>query len=131
MLLDYAIGKFRQNQESVFRDEATIERPSGTGTLNPATGEWVPDPPTLIHSGPCLMRGQRWEASEVDAGGEQVLLQHMRVKFPVDTPGQRDDIITWTASTYEPTSVGKTFVVRDAPQDGWQICTWFICEEQG
>lgn len=129
MSLNSAIARFRRRQADLFRDEASVERPTGTGTLDPVTGEWTPDPPTQIYDGACLIRGQRWEAAEVMVGGTEALLPHLQAKFPVDTDVRKDDLVTVTASTFDAGLVGESFRVRDPHNDGWQISRWVILEE--
>jgi hypothetical protein len=128
MTVDSAIARFRRRQADLFRDEATVRRPTGTGTLS-STGDWTPATGTLVYDGPCLIRGQRWEATEVQVGGTEALLPHFTGKFPIDTDVVRNDIVTVTASTYDEGLVGKAFRVRDPHNDGWQISRWVILEE--
>ena len=130
MSVDAAIAFFRAQQEDVFRDEATIERP-GTGdpVLDPETGQLTPPPPTQLYSGPCLIRGVTWEGTNVEAGEDDVRLRVFQAKFPVDTPGDVYDIVRPTASTYDESLVGRRFWITDAGRDGWQIARWFICKE--
>lgn len=129
MSLDSAIARFRQRQADLFRDEADVTRPATTGTLDPVTGVWTPDPPTAIYSGACLLRAFTWEGTDVAAGGQEVRLRRVRAKFPVDTDIQHNDVVVPTISTYDDSLVGVSFRVTDAFRDGWQISRVAIIEE--
>lgn len=129
MTLDTAIARFRRRQADLFRDEATVQRPSGTGTLNPVTGVFTPDPATIIYVGPCLLRAFVWEGTDVEAGGAEVRLRRVRAKFPDDTDVRHNDTIVPSSSVYDPSLVGVSFRVTDAFRDGWQIARVCIAEE--
>ena len=129
MSLDAAIARFRQRQADLFRDEATVDRPAGTGSLDPNTGVWTPGASTEVYSGPCLIRAFAWEGTDVAVGGTEVRLRRVRAKFPVDTDLQVDDMIVPTASTYDQSLIGISFRVTDSFRDGWQITRICIAEE--
>jgi hypothetical protein len=127
--LDSARQRFERRQRDLFRDTAVLERPSGTVSFNTTTGTYDPDSPTQIYSGACLIRGFNWEGVDSEVGGDEVRLRRYRVKFPVDTAAQLDDIVRPTASTYDSSLVGLAFRVTDVVRDGWQISRWTVCEE--
>jgi hypothetical protein len=129
MSVDTAIAYFRQRQQDLFRDAATVERPTGTTTFNPTTGAEEPDPPTLMYSGECLIRGTTWEGTDVEVGGDAIRLRVFQAKFPPDTDVEVHDIVTPTASIYDSSLVGRSFWVTDVGRDGWQIARWAICKE--
>lgn len=129
MSVDSAIAHFRRRQADVFRDEAILERPSGTTTFDPETGTEVPGPPTPVHTGPCLIRAFKWEGTDAEAGGVEARLRRFQVKFDVDVDARKDDIVRPIASTYDGSLVGRSFRVTDVARDGWQISRWLICEE--
>lgn len=129
MSLETAIARFRRRQADLFRDTARIERPSGTTTLDPNTGQETPDPPTLIYEGACALRGMRWDGTDVEAGGGEVRIKGSRIHFPTDTAVLHKDLVTFTGSIYDPSLVGRTFVVIDVPPEGWQISRWVLVEE--
>ena len=129
MSVDTAIARFRQRQQDLFRDAATVERPAGTATFNATTGEETPDPATQTYSGPCLIRGTTWEGTDAEVGGDAIRLRVFQVKFPPDTDVEIHDVVTPTASTYDSSLVGRSFWVTDVGRDGWQISRWAICKE--
>lgn len=129
MSVDTAISYFRQRQQDLFRDAATVDRPAGTTTFNPTTGQEEPDPPTEMYAGACLIRGVTWEGTDTEAGGDFIRLRRYQIKFPPDTDVQLDDVITPTASTYDASLVGRSFWVTDVLRDGWQIARVVICKE--
>lgn len=129
MSVDSAISRFRRRQAALFRDTATLERPSSSSSLNTSTGDYTPGAATLIHTGACLIRGMGWEGMDAETGGNEVRLRRYRVKFAVDIAAQVDDIVTATASTYDSSLIGLPLRVTDVVRDGWQISRWMICEE--
>lgn len=129
MSLATAISRFRGRQADLFVDEATVERPSTTTTFNPTTGTLTPDPPTEMYAGACLIRGVKWEGTNVEAGEADVRLRLFTAKFPVDTDVEVYDIVTPTASTYDESLIGREFWVTDVLRDGWQISRSVMCKE--
>lgn len=130
MTVDGAIAYFRQAQSKLFRDTATVTRPSSsTGGVLSTSGEWTPVEAAAVYSGPCLIRAFAWEGTDVTEGGTEVRLRRARIKFPVDTDIQHDDIIVPSASTFDESMIDVSFRVTDAFRDGWQIARTCIAEE--
>lgn len=129
MTVDSAIRKFRRSQAAIFRDEGRIERPSGTGTIDPVSGDYVADPPTVLYEGPGLLRIQKWQGTDIEAGGEELRKHEVSLKLPVDTPAEANDVWVHTASTYDQSLVGRHFRITDIFRDGWQISRRFLLEE--
>lgn len=129
MSLDSARARFQRRHRELFRDEARIERPSGTSTLNPTTGELVPDPPTLLYEGRAQFRAQRWDGTDVMVGGGEVRLKGTRLHLPKDTEVQHDDLVTCTVSTFNADLVGRIYRVTDVFLEGWQVVRTCLIEE--
>jgi hypothetical protein len=129
MSVDSAIAYFRQRQQDLFRDQATVHRPTGTSTFNPTTGAEEPDAPTLMYSGECLIRGMTWEGTDDEVGGDAIRFRAYQIKFPPNTDVEIYDIVTPAASIYDSSLVGRSFWVTDVGRDGWQISRWTICRE--
>lgn len=129
MTLDSARARFQRRQADLFRDTATISIPSTSGSLNPTTGVWTPNAPTVIYSGRALVRSFTWQGTSVEFGEEPVRLQRVRAKFPFDTVVDVSNIVTVTSSSYDAELVGRRYRVTDVFQDGWQICRVVIAEE--
>jgi hypothetical protein len=127
--LDAAIFRFRRRQRDLFRDEATVSRPSATGTLDTSDNDWTPGAAAVVYAGPCLMRSFTWEGSDAQYGDVEVRLRRLRAKFPTDTDIQFDDIVVPTASTHDESLIGVGFRVTDVFRDGWQISRVAILEE--
>jgi hypothetical protein len=129
--VDTAINRFRRRQSDVFRDEATVSRPvaNDVGVIDTSSNVWTPTAATVIYAGPCLLRAFTWEGTSTESGDQDVRLRRVRAKFPVDTDIAKDDVVTPSASTYDPSLVGVGFRVTDAFRDGWQICRVAILEE--
>lgn len=129
MTVDSARLRFQQRQADLFRDTVTVVIPSTGGTLNPTTGVWTPNAPTLVYSGAALVRSFTWQGTSVNFGEEPVRLQRARIKLPLDTPVEVSHVVTVTASTYDTEMVGRSYRVTDVFHDGWQICRVVIAEE--
>lgn len=129
MTLDAAIAYFREQQQDLFRDTATVKRPEPGGVLDPVTGIFTPNPPMLIYDGACLLRGLNWEGTDTQAGTLDVRIRGMQAKFPPDTDVRKDDIVVPTSSVYDSALIDRSFHVTDVRRDGWQIVRWVICEE--
>lgn len=130
MTVDSAIARFRERQASLFRDDATVTRGGGGGTLDPNTGIWTPNTGTTVYSGPCLFRSAASAGIDVQLGGTEIRLRQTQVKFPANTPVQVDDMVIPTVSTYDAALVGVPFRVTDVIRDGWQIARVCILEEE-
>jgi len=128
MSLETAIARFRRRQADLFRDEATVYRPTTGGSLG-VGNVWVPTVATILYSGPCLMRAFIWEGTTTESADQVVRLRGMRAKFPADTDIEMDDVVVASASTYDASLVGVGFKVTDAFRDGWQISRIAILQE--
>jgi len=128
MSLETAIARFRARQADLFRDTATVYRPTTGGTLT-AGNVYVPSVATILYSGPCLMRAFTWEGTTVESADQEVRLRRLRAKFPVDTDVEKDDVVVASASTFDASLVGVSFRATDVFRDGWQICRVCILEE--
>lgn len=130
MSLDSVVNRFRHRQADLFRDEADVSRlaAQGSGTIS-SSGEYTPSTAVAVYSGACLVRAFQWEGTDITVGGTEVRLRRARIKFPVDTDIQHDDIIVPSASTFDESMIGVAFRVTDTFKDGWQISRVCIAEE--
>lgn len=134
MSINTAISRFRRRQASLFHTESKVERPGeGDPEFNETTGEEVLPERSLIYEGPCLFRpGIRSggiTGRDVTTGEREVRFVDATAKYPVDTPIQKDDLVTLTASQHDADLVGREFRVTDVARDEWQISRVVILEE--
>lgn len=129
MTVDTFVSRMRAKEEKQWRSEGKLTRPSKTTSFDPNTDEETPDPPTLIYEGKCQVRSSKWVGSDAQAGEEEVRLQSLRAKFPVDTPVKKDDELELTVSTFDADLVGRTYRISDVLRDDWQIARVCMVEE--
>lgn len=131
MSVDTAVTYFRRRQQELFRDEATVSRPTpnDAGVINTSSNVWTPTAATVIYTGPCLLRAFTWQGTSDESADQYVRVRGLVAKFPVDTDIRRDDTIVASVSTYDVSLIGIGFRVTDAFRDGWQIVRKIICEE--
>lgn len=131
MALDTAIQRFRQRQESLFRSECTVTRPSTeTPVLNEETGEVESPAGELIYEGRCQIRAATVQSQDVEAGETLVRLRRLVLKLPPNTSVQRNDIVSIIESEHDEGLEGATFRITDVPHDDWQIARVAHLEEQ-
>ena len=92
-------------------------------------GPLVTDPDTLqdvasritVWEGSGLIYPQTAAEKQVTVAGAEYRVSTYDAVLPVDATFKTGDRLEVTASPDNTTMVGKTFVVRDDPLDGWQI----------
>lgn len=129
MSLDSVRARFERRQADLFRSEAIVTRPGSGATINTSSGVMTPSSPSVVYEGDCLIRGFKWEGTDVTAGGTEDRFRRYQVKFPKDATIQIDDQIKPTSSTFDSSLVGRTMRVTDVARDAWQISRWVIAEE--
>jgi hypothetical protein len=123
------LGFFRQEQDRQFTTTATVTRPTGEPVFDPVT-ETFTQTFTTVYSGRCKIRPEANRSSDDSQAGETLIGEpDFNGKFPVDSDVQRDDIVTVTASTYDPGMVDRRYTVRQAQNDEWQISRVAMLEE--
>lgn len=85
--------------EAVMVDTGQIIRPSGTGTLDDATGLWSADAGTVVYDGKCSIVPGTAAAVEDLFGAEQIATVRYIGKFPTGTPAMRDDRVVVTSGS--------------------------------
>lgn len=126
MSIDTAIRRFRERQAAQFTDFATIRRPVGEPTFDEDTGLATQEYETVGTLRPCKLTAHDPASRKVPAGETQLRVVTLQLKFPVEEDVQPDDIATITASTYNPTDVGKSYRIVSVDPRTWQISR--LCE---
>lgn len=129
MTVDSAITRFRRRQAAQFTDRATIRRPVGEPTYNPATGLSTQDFDTVATNRPCKFVKDDRAGRDVTAGESTLLVSSILCRFPVDEDVEVHDVITTTESQYNPTDVGRSWRVADIERHTWQIARNCSVEE--
>lgn len=120
MSVGSAITRFRARQAAQFSATAAVHRPVGEVTFTPETGSVQPY--DLIYPAiACKLTSEDRSGNDASAGETVVRLVDQLIKFPVESDLRMDDIVTITASTHNPTDVGRQYRVTDVDRREWQI----------
>lgn len=86
--------------QSMMIDEGTIKRPgTGTGTLDPVTGDWTPAAGTTIYTGRCRVRRPDAQQQQVVFGDISTTISRFVVNLPSNAPLVAvGDVFTLTAT---------------------------------
>lgn len=122
------IARSRRAQARLYRSECQIARASGPKVFDPETGDTV-QPTRTVYLGVCQFRPAGYVGRDAEAGQREVRFLASVVKLPPDTDVARNDLLTVTASTYDPGLVGRTFRVTDVPGNDWQVAREAMVEE--
>lgn len=130
MSIATAVARFREKQAEQFSDTANVVRPVGEPDFDPDTEQYTQDAVTIYSDEPCKIRPASVRGEHRDEIGEtNVGTPDYDGKFAVNADFQRGDVVTVTASLYDSSMVGKTFTVKQAPADAWQIARVVTLEE--
>jgi hypothetical protein len=129
MSLDSMIARTRARQNTLWRDTCTVDRSTGAESFNETTGDTT-FTTEQVYDGNCQVRPiAALSGLDVEVGEQELRIVRVQVKFPAETDIRKDDLITVTASTYDPALAGRTFRVTDVPANGWQVARVCIVEE--
>jgi len=105
----------RAQAETAFEDECVITRPgTGESVRDETTGTTTPPAPTAIYDGACMFRPPSTTTSNqpTQQGGAPAFIEDMRCRIPATQTGVRlGDTVTCTASSTDPSQVGRQFDV--------------------
>ena len=108
----------RAAANALMTDSCRITRP-GTGepVRDPETGLVVDPAPVTVYEGPCRVRAENAEVTEVDAGERQVGVVRWTVGIPVEHPDWdtsgigRGDTVEILTAAFDPGLAGRRFTV--------------------
>lgn len=113
MSRDTVLARGRAALTASLTDACTIQHP--TGLSAPSAAGVVTPTYSLLYTGPCKVKGAD-SASGQDVAGAHLAVLSPEVHVPVDVVGvEEGDVITITASRYDPELVGRVFRT-DGPQ---------------
>jgi hypothetical protein len=106
----------RAQAESLMLDTCTINRP-GAAVTDPDTGV-VTNTNTLVYSGKCKVQSKNSATSTPEAGEAEFVVVSRQVHIPVGAAVVRNnDVVTVTASTLNPSGVGRKYRVEGFTPD--------------
>lgn len=103
----------REQAESLMRDLATIRRPTGAHVTDPETLQDTPELVTLFTDQRCKIQSATPQSRDETSGEAAYLTESLQVHVPIGVNLVEGDLIEVTASTLDPSLVGKTFRVRE------------------
>jgi len=128
MLTDAELAGMRATSTAALPDTCAVTRPAEDGTLDPITGEWVPNPPTTVYAGACRGRPPTTTELEILFGGTQSTVQRLVVTFPHDiAPVLIDDTVKITVSS-DPQLLTRAWRVVAVNTGSWHIDRRVACE---
>jgi hypothetical protein len=81
------IPDMRDAAQSMLIDEGTISRPgTGSGTIDPVTGDYTPPAGTEVYSGRCRVRHPTAQEQQVVFGDINTTVSRYTVDLPYDAP---------------------------------------------
>lgn len=97
----------RRKAESRMTDDCRIVTRT-VQPLNETTGVRPPPLETVTYEGVCVLKGVNTAARQVDAAGQQLVLDEASIGLPVDTSGAvaTNQVIVMTGSLHDPDIVG-------------------------
>lgn len=105
------LARGRAAAEAGMVDACTVEREGDPVT--DANGD-VTRPATTFYTGPCRVQQHPATADAKDIGQDNLLLLRIEVQLPMSVTGlEVGDVITVTASAYDPDLPGRAFRVHD------------------
>jgi hypothetical protein len=101
----------RAAAEAGMVDACTVAREGDPVT--DANGD-VTRPATTLYTGPCRVQQHQASADVKDIGEDNLLLLRVEVQLPMSVTGlDVGDVITMTASAYDPDLPGRAFRIHD------------------
>ena len=134
MSVDSVLRRARKRQAVQFTDRATISRPVGEVIFNPETGASSQSYWTAYSGLPCKVKSVGLTGYDVGAGQTEVRIIAREIEFDLEKAGATvqpavDDVVTITASTYNPPSIGQQYRITDIDRRTWQVCRRVTAEE--
>lgn len=107
------LAELRALARSALPDVGTITRGGGGGgTIDPDTGDWIPDDGVVVYSGPMRIRGATTQDTDTVFGDESVTSMRFVGVLPPDVVDLLvDDVVHVTASS-DPHIGARSFRVR-------------------
>lgn len=123
---DLALRLARKRDVSRLTDRCDIDRPTGS-TFNPTTGTYTETSDPVVEDTPCLASSET--ANVVDAAGQPVTINRVKVRVSYTVDPEVDDVVTLTESS-DPSLVALPLRVRSIGRGSYVVGRLLICEEQ-
>lgn len=121
MLTAGELDAMRATSTAALPDVCEITIPSTTGTLDPETGVWTPDPPTVLYTGACRLRAPTAEEYEKVFGEQQVTETRYILTVPATVPQIPIGARCAVTSGSDPHIGQVPFRVTRVPAGSWLI----------
>ena len=112
-------------------DACTLAHPSDDEpALDETTGAYVPDDPSVYYTGSCRVKVANTQTNNPAAGEHEFSVRAAVVSVPIAVTGPLvDDVVTITASLYDPALVGRTYRVDGVLSQSFPTARRLACLE--
>lgn len=115
------VEELRRFAQTVMTCEAEVTEPSTEDVWDEDLGYYVPGPPTVVWSGPCLIYSRSLDGAKADAGGRTWQIDTYVVTFPAGTDVRAGQGLRITASPDEPDLTTFVLTLTDVPVEAWSV----------
>jgi hypothetical protein len=111
MYMQQQIMAGRRAAEALMVSKVKITRPgSGQPYLDEETGDYVYPPPTVVYTGKCRLRLPNLNVKQVDAAGQQLVVQQSVLSIPLAAVGVKpNDVAEITHNQLDESLSGQRF----------------------
>lgn len=120
MLTAAEIADMRAVSADALPDTCEITSADIDPSFDPVTGDYTPDPASVIYTGACRVRGRGTDEQPVDSGDRHQVLGDYTATLPHTADVQVDQYLTVTAST-DTGMIGRAFRIVHVSWSSWQI----------
>jgi hypothetical protein len=110
MYMQQKIMAGRRAAEALMVSKVKITRAGGQPVLDEDTGDYVYPPPTVVYTGKCRLRLPNLNVKQVDAAGQQLVVQQSVLSIPLAAVGVKpNDVAEITHNQLDESLSGQKF----------------------
>jgi hypothetical protein len=110
MYMQQQIMAGRRAAEALMVSKVKITRAGGQPVLDENTGDYVYPPPTVVYTGKCRLRLPNLNVKQVDAAGQQLVVQQSVLSIPLAAVGVKpNDVAEITHNQLDESLSGQKF----------------------
>lgn len=106
------LARGREAAERLMTDTCTVTRATGETTVDPDTGQVIPETVT-VYEGKCKLSSTPQTGEQRDSEEYRFLVEQPRLHLPIDTGVQSGDMAVITATETGNVSLGLQFRLND------------------
>jgi hypothetical protein len=124
------LPELRAQAESLMVDACIVTAGGGAPTWDDANGQWDAPASSTVYEGKCRVQTTLTAEGKPDAGEREWTVQSLAVAVPMSVVGVGiGDIVTVTASEFDPDLVGRVFTVAALAHKTHMTARRLRCEE--